>query len=151
MISAKTINRDATKLLAKKFYGGKAMKMNCWEFTHCGRQPGGEKSGELGICNVSVEQLTHGVNNGINGGRACWAVKRKFNANADVQCSCDRDQQLDNCLQCEFYSTVREEEGDHFVPATKILALLKSKMNDNSSGIPYKQKSLRPTLQTSAI
>ena len=126
------------------------MYMNCWDFTHCGRQPGGEKSGELGICNVAVEQLTHGVNNGINGGRACWAVKRKFNANA-VPCSCDRDQKLDSCLQCEFYSTVRKEEGDHFVPATKILALLKSKTNDNSPEIQYGKKNLTPALPTSAI
>ena len=54
------------------------MKQNCWEYKKCGRQPGGSKVAELGICPVAVENRTDAVNGGKNAGRACWAVTGSF-------------------------------------------------------------------------
>jgi hypothetical protein len=53
-------------------------KLNCWEFEKCGRQPGGIKVKELGVCPAATEKRAHGINGGINGGRACWAIAGTF-------------------------------------------------------------------------
>lgn len=117
------------------------MKINCWEFTKCGRQPGGEKNGELGICTVTTEKATHGINNGINGGRACWAVRKKMNGNA-APCSCATHLKKENCLLCEFYAIVRREESGNFVSATEILSMLKAHRNGDGAGIGYGRNNL---------
>ncbi len=31
-------------------------KLNCWDFKKCGRQSGGEKAHELGVCPASTEK-----------------------------------------------------------------------------------------------
>ena len=49
-------------------------KQNCWEFKSCGRQPGGAKTAELGLCPAATEPRLNGVNSGRNGGRSCWAM-----------------------------------------------------------------------------
>jgi hypothetical protein len=33
-------------------------KQNCWEYMKCGREPGGEKVAELGICRAAADELT---------------------------------------------------------------------------------------------
>jgi hypothetical protein len=48
--------------------------VNCWEFKNCGRQPGGEKVKELGLCPATTEESNNGINQGMNSGRICWAV-----------------------------------------------------------------------------
>ena len=48
---------------------GLIVKLNCWEFMKCGRQPGGEKVDELGVCPASIEPRTDGTNSGKMGGR----------------------------------------------------------------------------------
>ena len=53
-------------------------KKNCWEVKKCGRQPGGEKVSELGACPAVSAFGAHGINDGINGGRACWAIAGTF-------------------------------------------------------------------------
>ena len=50
------------------------VKLNCWEFKRCGREPGGMNSRELGVCPAASETRVDGANGGHNGGRACWAV-----------------------------------------------------------------------------
>ena len=96
-------------------------KQNCWEFKKCGRQPGGAKAGELGIRPASTEKRVHGVNNGMNGGRSCWAL-------AGTLCSGQVQgmfaQKLSNCLKCEFYQLVGAERGGER-SLREILALLK--------------------------
>ena len=49
-------------------------KLNCWEHKKCGRQPGGHKAQELGICPVTTYTDLHGAHGGANAGRACWAI-----------------------------------------------------------------------------
>ena len=41
-----------------------------------------------------------------------------------VQCRTDQD--LDSCINCEFYSAVRAEEGKEYIPANEILAKIKN-------------------------
>lgn len=97
------------------------MKANCWEVKECGRQPGGEKNNELGICPATTEKKVHGVNSGINGGRSCWAIQKTLCGNA-VQGTFT--QKLGGCMQCDFYSAVRREEGGNYISTQQILARL---------------------------
>lgn len=95
------------------------MKLNCWEAKKCGRQPGGEKCQELGVCPATTEQRVHGINNGINGGRACWAIQQTLCGN---QVQGGFSEKFATCLQCDFYTAVRDEEGTGFVISKDILA-----------------------------
>ncbi len=84
---------------------------NCWEFKGCGRQPGGNKVAELGICPASVETRATGIHGGKNGGRCCWAVLATNCSGGDVE-ETRYSQKLKECMNCEFYKvTVREEYG----------------------------------------
>lgn len=97
------------------------MRLNCWDEKKCGRQPGGNKSHELGICPAATEQKIHGVNGGTNGGRACWVIRQTLCGN-QVQGSFA--EKLGSCLQCDFYLKVRDQEGRNFVPSKDILPRL---------------------------
>lgn len=82
-------------------------KLNCWEFTHCGRQPGGDKAGELGICPVTIDEELSGVYGGIGAGRACWAVVGSF-CGGKIQGT--YAEKLKDCTKCAFMVLVRKEE-----------------------------------------
>jgi hypothetical protein len=88
-------------------------KLNCWEFKKCGREPQGENALSSGVCPVALEIHLTGVNGGKNAGRVCWVVAGTM-CGGEVQGSFA--QKYDSCEQCDFYSVVKEEEGDHFVP-----------------------------------
>ena len=87
------------------------MKKNCWEFKKCGRQPGGENTSELGICPVAIQEEAHRLNSGINGGRSCWAIEGTL-CGGKVQGT--YAQKLGNCMDCDFYEKVRQEEGENY-------------------------------------
>ncbi len=97
------------------------MKMNCWQVKKCGREPGGLKVVELGVCPAAAETALNGVNNGRNGGRACWALAGTL-CGGKVQGS--YAMKLTNCLKCEFYHQVATEEGPNHESAKGILAKL---------------------------
>ena len=97
------------------------MKANCWDFKNCGRQPGGVMVRELGVCPASVETRTDGVNSGLNGGRACWAITGTL-CGGKIQGS--HAQKIGNCLNCEFYQIVQKEEPPDFKTAAFIVALI---------------------------
>ncbi|GBD94266.1 hypothetical protein BMS3Abin05_01870 [bacterium BMS3Abin05] len=84
---------------------------NCWEVKQCGRQPGGPKAAELGICSASRYNPYSGRNRGIYAGRYCWRV---------VGTLCDGEVQgsfalkIMNCAACEFFQMVKQEEGSRF-------------------------------------
>ena len=99
------------------------MKQNCWEFKKCGREPNGENAQELGICPASTEFKAHGFNDGINGGRACWAIGGTL-CGGKVQGAFAS--KLGSCLQCDFYSSVRSEEAGNMATSKEILETLKS-------------------------
>ena len=41
-------------------------KLNCWEFKKCGREAGGSKVGELGLCPAATTRAVDGVHDGKN-------------------------------------------------------------------------------------
>lgn len=83
-------------------------KQNCWEVKKCGREPGGAKTTELGLCPAATDKTADGLNGGKNGGRMCWAVTGTF-CGGKIQ-GTFADKQL-SCMSCEFYKKVRAEEG----------------------------------------
>ena len=86
--------------------------MNCWEFKNCGRQPGGPRAAELGICPASSSVNVNGTNGGRNGGRICWALAGTL-CGGKVQGTFA--QKLPNCMQCDFYKLVIAEQGRSMV------------------------------------
>ncbi|OGW33851.1 MAG: hypothetical protein A2X58_07155 [Nitrospirae bacterium GWC2_56_14] len=83
------------------------MKLNCWEHKKCGRQPGGLKAQELGVCPVATYQPLDGAHDGRNAGRACWAIAGSL-CGGTVQGT--YAQKLHNCWRCDFMNSVKKEE-----------------------------------------
>lgn len=96
--------------------------MNCWQYKKCGREPGGQKALELGICSASIEKRVNGINHGVNGGRACWAITGTL-CGGKVQGTFAA--KLANCMQCEFYQAVGSEEEANHESAKDILSKLR--------------------------
>lgn len=83
-------------------------KINCWEFKKCGREPGGDRVGELGVCPAATDQSFHEINAGQCGGRICWAVAGTL-CKDSVQGSFA--EKRESCLNCSFFLRVQAEEG----------------------------------------
>jgi hypothetical protein len=94
---------------------------NCWEYKRCGREPGGAREGELGVCVAATLSEARGINHGSNGGRACWAIAGTL-CGGRVQGTFAS--KLENCMNCAFYHLVTEEEGSAFMPAREVFARL---------------------------
>ena len=77
-----------------------SIKQNFWEYMKCGREPGGEKVAELGICRSASEKFFDGFNFGKNGGRVCFSVSGTFSLSA-VDGSFAK--KLDSCKDCDFF------------------------------------------------
>lgn len=97
-------------------------KTNCWEFKKCGREPGGAKAAELGVCPASENRIMNFINHGKNGGRACWALAGTL-CGGMVQGTFA--QKMANCMKCEFYKLLGMEEGSNKTNTKSILAMLK--------------------------
>jgi hypothetical protein len=82
-------------------------KLNCWEHKKCGRQPGGHKVADLGICPASVDQALNGAHGGKNGGRSCWVIVGSL-CGGKIQGT--YAQKLNNCWRCDFMNRVKKEE-----------------------------------------
>jgi hypothetical protein len=65
--------------------------MNCWEFKKCGREKGGAKEKELGVCAAYPDQGTKcaRVAGTLCGGKIQGSFAMK----------------LANCMQCDFYQS----------------------------------------------
>jgi hypothetical protein len=98
-------------------------KQNCWEAKKCGREPGGAKAKDLGICPVTVEQKLDGVHGGSHAGRACWVVAGSL-CGGKVQGTFAA--KFENCEKCDFYAAVRQEEYPNFKFSAVLLAKLRS-------------------------
>ena len=83
------------------------MKKNCWEHKNCGRQPGGAKAKELGVCPVTTYEALDGAHEGKNAGRACWAIAGSL-CGGKIQGT--YAQKLTNCWRCDFMNAVKKEE-----------------------------------------
>ena len=65
--------------------------MNCWEFKGCGREAGGAKAKELGVCPAYPSHGTHcaRIAGTLCGGKVQGSFAMK----------------LVNCMQCDFYKS----------------------------------------------
>lgn len=64
--------------------------LNCWDFMMCGREKGGPKANEMGVCPAYIRRA----------GQACWMVAGTF-CGGKVQGSFAEKQS--NCMMCDFY------------------------------------------------
>ena len=82
-------------------------KRNCWEAMQCGREPGGSKVRELGVCPAATDTSCDGLNGGSNGGRICWAISGSL-------CGGERQgtyaEKLPGCFVCRFFERVKTEQ-----------------------------------------
>ena len=83
----------------------------CWEHLQCGREPGGSKAAELGVCPAATAEKANGINHGLNGGRLCWDIAGTFCAHRAEGSFAENRL---SCLSCEFFKQVKAEEGDSF-------------------------------------
>ena len=88
------------------------MKINCWEFKKCGREPGGANTHKMGVCPASTEQKMDGIHGGKNAGRCCWIVAGTFCRGCIAGTFAEK---LESCLECKFFQRVREEEGNRLM------------------------------------
>ena len=87
-------------------------KQNCWEIKNCGREPGGSKVNDMGVCPATSDTSSDGLNGGKNSGRICWASAGTF-CGGEVQGSFA--QKSVSCMSCEVFKQVKVEEGSDFM------------------------------------
>ncbi len=85
-----------------------ASRANCGEVKGCGREPGGARAAELGVCAAASDAASDGLNGGSKGGRICWAVAGTL-CGGQVQGT--QAQKQATCMTCDFYKRVQEEQG----------------------------------------
>jgi CRP-like cAMP-binding protein len=83
-------------------------RTNCWEYMKCGREPGGSKVEDLGVCPAAADTSFDGINSGNNAGRICWAVAGTCQ---DGKVCGTFAEKRETCVSCGFYKVVQEEEG----------------------------------------
>jgi hypothetical protein len=88
---------------------------NCWEAKGCGRNIGGERSEELGVCPAAREASVDGVNGGRYGGRAIAGTLCGGKVQGNFA------SKLATCMECDFYQQVATEQGREFKGAAEIL------------------------------
>ncbi len=93
------------------------MKLNCWEFKKCGREPGGANY-QSGRCPAVEAYNLTGIHGGKRGGRACWVVAGTL---CGDQIQGTFAKKFSSCEQCDFYKQVRDEEQGHYVLSLDIL------------------------------
>jgi len=98
------------------------IRRNCWQVRMCGREPGGRKAPELGVCPAASERRLDGIHGGVNGGRACWAIAGTLGSGKP---ECDLARKLAKCVDCDFYRMVHREEGDKILFTNDIRARLR--------------------------
>lgn len=80
---------------------------NCWEIMQCGREAGGDKTDELGVCIASTEKMGH----------SCWAVAGTL-CGGEVQGSVA--QKIGFCTTCavhKLYNRSRGAKGKEIIAA----------------------------------
>ena len=97
-------------------------KKNCWEVMLCGREPGGNKSEEFGICPAAIDERLDRTHGGKNSGRTCWVIAGTF-CDGTVQGTFAKKYR--DCTICEFHRQVMIEEGTGYRSALVLLKKLK--------------------------
>jgi hypothetical protein len=88
----------------------------------CGREPGGKKAQELGVCSVAADERLNGIHGGKKAGRACWVIAGTF---CDGVVQGTFAQKYRDCTMCEFYRQVMKEEGSGYQGSLILLKKLK--------------------------
>ena len=91
-------------------------RLNCWEFKDCGKEPGGFRVYEQGVCPAAKEEKYHRINKGKNGGRFCWAVSGTF---CKGEPKGSYAQKLFDCINCDFMKNVIFQENIEFILSPK--------------------------------
>lgn len=114
----------------------KKNKLNCWEFNNCGREQGGKRVDELGVCPAALDLSFDGINQGKNGGRVCWAVAGTFCEGEIQGAFADK---RDSCVNCRFFKMVNSGDNVDDTP-TKLLKYLVDTTNNSFLGeLAYKR------------
>lgn len=87
-------------------------KLNCWEYKQCGREPGGDKALEVGICPSTTDTKYNGINDGTNAGRCCWHVAGTL-CGGKIQGVFAH--KIGNCKNCDFFKKAQQEEDNKFI------------------------------------
>jgi len=74
----------------------------------CGRELNGKKVKELGVCPAAIHPYADGINEGINGGRICWAIVGSYSLH-NLKCTSPGESHF--CFECDFHRKVLTEEG----------------------------------------
>ena len=98
-------------------------KSNCWEVKKCGREQGGPKTHDLGVCPASTNSALDGVHGGKNSGRACWVVVGTLCGGA-VQGTFAKKSVA--CENCDFYLRVKKEQSSRFILSPLLLKRLQT-------------------------
>jgi hypothetical protein len=108
-------------------------KLNCWEAMKCGLEPGGARAKEFGVCPATLNKELNGVNEGKNGGRACWALLGTLCHGSDgiPRSQATYTQKLGRCTQCRFYELVAIQQEDKLTKTEDIFKILESKEEKN--------------------
>ena len=96
-------------------------KLNCWEFTKCGREPGGLNAEAQGVCPAAAEGALDGVHAGRNSGRTCWVLAGTF-CGGEVAGTAAK--KIESCRECDFYKLVLQEEGETLVATASLIRRL---------------------------
>lgn len=99
-------------------------KKNCWEFKCCRRQKRNRWQSREDWCPVFFETKLDGIHGGNNGGRACWIV---LGTHCGSGIQSNYFYKFMVCRSCDFYLATREEEGNDFIPAHKLVKMLFSR------------------------
>lgn len=90
---------------------GAKTTMNCWEYSGCGREQGGARAREMGVCPAASLTSCDGFLGGRNGGRACAYVAGTYCSGTVQGTYQDKTKQ---CRQCGFYQRLMAEHGGGF-------------------------------------
>jgi hypothetical protein len=96
-------------------------RLNCWEFFNCGRELGGVKAYEFGVCPASTDVRFDNIHYGTNAGRACWVIPGSM---CHGQTQGDFRNKFRTCAVCEFYTEVKKKEAEKFRPTVLLLQIL---------------------------
>lgn len=103
-------------------------KLNCWEYKNCGREPFGKNVNIYGVCPAATEIKLHGIHDGVNAGRSCWAVAGTL---CDGLVQGAFSQKYDSCKDCDFYKMVQDENYENF----QVTTILLNKLRDTECGV----------------
>jgi hypothetical protein len=92
----------------------------------CGHELKRDESGNQSMCPAASEYRLNGCNGGLNGGRACWVVPGTVCGNKVQGIFATK---LVDCLECEFYHLVHEEEREKFIFSDALMRKLKTDLN----------------------